>query len=139
MNENLAVPHPAQAFTDFTGLDELTLEQLAGFTEDSATARAFERRYLPVALTVTSLCFGSIYYMVFRGGNMGLGCAAFFIGIAISIAAVLHARRVLPISQVSGRRMRRFHRGGGPSDRDEVIYVDLDSRTYFRRVIGLSS
>ncbi|MES2594531.1 MAG: hypothetical protein V4662_04305, partial [Verrucomicrobiota bacterium] len=50
--------------SDLAGRQELALKQLTGFEEDPASARAFERRYLSIAV-LTALLAGAAFYVFF--------------------------------------------------------------------------
>lgn len=119
---------------DFAGLKELALAQLTGFEEDLASARAFERRYLPIAV-LTVLLAGAAFYVFFtEKASVWGGVVLFMAGWLTGLGAVVHARFATPTSLVSGQPMLRFRRSDGSNEETEQIYVCPDSRTYFRRV-----
>ncbi len=120
--------------SDFAGRQELALTQLTGFEEDPASARAFERRYFPIAV-LTVLVAGAAFYVFFTElVSPWVGVVLFMVAWLTGLGAVVHARFATPTSLVSGRPMLRFRRSDGSNEETEQIYVCPESRTYFCRV-----
>lgn len=120
--------------SDLAGRQELALAQLVGFKEDPASACAFERRYLPIAV-VAILLAGTAFYIFFTERmSAWIGVTLFMVGWLMGLGAVIHARFAMPVSHVSGQPMLRFRRSDGSPEETELIYVDPSSHTYFCRV-----
>jgi hypothetical protein len=137
--ETQTLPASLREASASTTIQKLALSELEGFTEDPVSARAFENRFFPLGMTTVLLCGGFTYYTVIRHGDLLLGGAGIFLGFCVAIISIIHARRAVPISRISGRSMLRFYRSDSPPDRTEMIYVDLDSRTYFCRTVAIFS
>jgi S-adenosylmethionine:diacylglycerol 3-amino-3-carboxypropyl transferase len=66
--------------------------------------------------------------------------AAFFVGGLLFLAGtILCMGRATPVSSISGAKMEKYWNANAAPGVREIIYVDRQSRTYFRRVFATSS
>ena len=124
-----------------------TLAELlaAGYSEDRASKRAFERRYAWVTIPGALLVF--VPYPLTRYGwqpfadpvlSSGCWLVCLPVGILLCFGAAIHAMRAVPTSLQSGLPMQCFLRSDAPPDHTEHLYVDPGSRTYFIRLVSVS-
>ncbi len=127
-------------------MQKLALSELKknGFTEDLASKRAFERRYLPFSILGVLLCFGPYPFTRFAWSPFTDASTHFYalffcflVGFGICIGAASHASSCIPISRQSGAAMQCFLCSDAPEDTTEYLYVDLSNHTYFSRVVAL--
>ena len=124
--------------SQFDGVREIALSQLEGFTEDKASRRAFARRFLPFSVPPFLVFVGS-FILVNRHAIDGRHFFIYGGRALIAIAGVCFWQiKATPISKISGRPMISLRRTDAPPGVAEMIYVDTESRTYFRRVAVIS-
>ena len=125
-------------------MEQLALSPLRenGYSEDKASKRAFERRYLPFVVMGVVLCLAPVplarfIWTPFHDTNSDFGfiIVCFLLGWALCTGAACHAARAIPRSRESGLPMKRFLRSDAAPDVVEYIYVDQQSRTYFTHVV----
>ena len=117
--------------------------QRVGYTEDRSTARAFEHRYPLVVAFGLIFCAVAGYFLLFKrdwlatqeyGGGTTMAALAFLGGLVMAIGAATSHGRHTAHSMRSTQPMFCFQRSDAAEGRQEVIYVDQESRTYFCRV-----
>ena len=115
-----------------------SLETLAGYTEDAASRRAFLRKQNWILIPSVSLFLGIIalslaelvaFHAVWLLAAAGCMGAAFL--------SVRQAYMVPPRSSLTGRRMQAYRNSSAPAGVLEILYVDDESRTFFRHVFGV--
>jgi hypothetical protein len=125
-------------------MQEIALNELqkGGYVEDRASLRAFERRYRWLVIPGALLCLAPYPFMRLVWSpfsdptvHSSLVSVLFLIGIALCWVAVSLAKRATPVSLRSGAPMMPFLRSDAPTNMTEYLYVDLQSHSYFARVI----
>lgn len=117
---------------------EISIESLAGYTEDAPGRRAFLWSCYGIvwiaaagfAVIVVSTVFGGLALNWTRGFAM-VACLATMVG------GIFRAYRFIPCSRQTGRPMHLYRNASAPAGILEVLYVDPDSRTYFRHVYAV--
>jgi dipeptide/tripeptide permease len=118
-------------FPDFPGIKE---EALVGYTEDKRSKRAFVLPYYLIILPIFICSIAIVGYCVVRDSiGMGWWAAFFACGVSVFIA-LYHAMCATPRSLHSGRPMQRYRNSSKDSRVWEIIYIDEESRTYFRQL-----
>lgn len=115
----------------------LSLDQLAGYTEDRKSAQAFARRFLPGSVLTLLLCASAVLSLLLDHWSPVIA-VLFIAGIAVGWITVIRARRAIPVSRISGTPMVRYLRADSSERHEEFIYVDEASRTYFIRRVAVS-
>ena len=125
---------PATTSAPFVGVREIALSQLEGFTEDKASRRAFTLRFLPVTVPLI-LAYVVIFILGVRHVLDELHFIIYWGSTMLALGGVLFwQRKATPVSKLSGRPMLKLRRTDAPPGVRERIYVDPESRTYFRVV-----
>jgi uncharacterized membrane protein YsdA (DUF1294 family) len=125
----------------------ITLQALAGFSEDKTAARRYTRRFLHLSLSCVAalLSFGAfICIPIFRGqGDSVPQIYVVLAGVSLLVAIVLFVitwRRMVggvPISPRSGRPMEVYRLEDTVKEgRYELVYLCRQSQTFFRMVFG---
>ncbi|MFC5457271.1 hypothetical protein [Prosthecobacter fluviatilis] len=117
---------------------EISIESLAGYTEDAPGRRSFLWSCYGIvgiaaagfAVIVVSTVFGGLALNWTRGFAM-VACLATMVG------GIFRAYRFIPRSRQTGRPMHLYRNASAPAGILEVLYVDPDSRTYFRHVYAV--
>jgi hypothetical protein len=117
---------------------EISIESLAGYTEDARCRRAFLWSYYGIVWIAAAVFTVIIVSTVFGGvpfdwtwGFAAVAC------IATMFVGIFRAYRSIPRSTQSGRPMQPYRNASAPEGVLEIIYVDPDSRTYFRHVFAV--
>lgn len=117
---------------------EISIESLAGYTEDARSRRAFLWSYYGIVWIAAAGFVGIIISTVFVGlaFNLTWGFAAVAC-LATMFGGIFRAYRSIPRSPQTGRPMHLYRNASAPEGILEILYVDPDSRTYFRHVYAV--
>lgn len=119
---------------------EISIESLAGYTEDARSRKAFLWSYYGIvwiaaagfAVIIVSTVFGELAFNWTWGFAM-IACLATMVG------GIFRAYRSIPRSTQTGRPMHIYRNASAPEGILEILYVDPDSQTYFRHVYAVPS
>ena len=128
----------ATTASPFDGVREIALSQLEGFTEDKMSGRAFDRRFLPVSVPLI-IAYVVIFILGIRHAFDALHFVIYWGSVWLALGVVIFwQRKARPVSKISGRPMIKLRRTDAQPGVAERIYLDPESRTYFRRVISVA-
>jgi len=117
----------------------IRLEALEGYTEDKRSRRKFLLPYSAVAVTaiivlVSIVAWHAIHERTVSAGWFLAGGLCF----VVIFGSIVLAYRSVPISNRTGLPMKCYRNLSAPEGVVELLYVDEESRTFFRNVYAVS-
>ena len=116
----------------------IRLEALEGFTEDKRSKRQFLLPYSALAVAAIIVLLSIFTWHAIFEFPMSLGWF-FAVGVCFVVifGAIAHAYRSVPNSTRTGRPMKCYRNLSAPEGVVELLYVDEESRTFFRNVYAV--
>jgi hypothetical protein len=116
----------------------IRLEALEGYTEDKRSKRQFLLPYSVLAVAAIIVLLSIFTRHAIHKSAMSLGW--FFVGglcFVVILGAIALAYRSVPKSTRTGRPMKCYRNLSAPEGVIELLYVDEDSRTFFRNIYAV--
>ena len=119
---------------------EISIESLHGYTEDAESRRAFLRSNYGIVWLAAGGFVIIVSGMVFGYLRTGLyGELAVVACLGAMFLGLVRAYRSTPRSTRTGKPMQPYRHAAAPEGVVEMIYVDHESRTYFRHTFAVPS
>ncbi len=116
----------------------IRLETLAGYSEDRRSRRSFLLPYGGVAAAAIALLVTSCWNAIHAPASPLPWLLAGGVCFAVILGVIVHAYRSAPISARTGRLMKCYRNLSAPEGVLELVYVDEESRTFFRNVYSVA-
>lgn len=124
---------------------EISIESLEGYTEDAESRRAFLWSYYGIVWLATAGLATAGFVIIVGGMVLGYLRTDLYRELAVVACLVamflglVRACRSTPRSTRTGKPMQPYRNASAPEGVVEIIYVDHESRTYFRHTFAVPS
>lgn len=116
----------------------IRLEALEGYSEDKRSKRKFLLPYAVIAVAAIAALLSIITWRAIHESSISpgwlLACGLCFV---VILGVIVHAYRSVPNSISTGRPMKCYRNISAPEGVIELLYVDEESRTFFRNVYAV--